>query len=97
MRTYWARLIQKVWCDDPEVFPKCGAHMRILSAISSPAQDDVSERILRCQNQRDPPWERQRLARGPPKLLELSEDGTEVPVSNPDDENQDPPDDWWLE
>ena len=100
-----ARLIQKVWCEDPEVCPKCGAHMRVLSAISSPAQDDVIGRTRRRRNQWDPPRERQRLPRGPPKQLEIledcpgvqDEDVPEVPVWNPEDENQDPPGDWWLE
>ena len=92
----WARLIQKVWCEDPEVCPKCGAHMRVLAAISSPAQDDVIERILRCRNQWHPPWERQRFPRGPPRQLELFGDEA-VLLWDPEDENQDPPGDWWLE
>ena len=41
----WARLIAKVWLDDPELCPKYGKKMIVLAAISSPAQDDVIERI----------------------------------------------------
>ena len=39
----WARLIARVWKDDPEVCPDCGSKLEVLSAISSPAQDDVIE------------------------------------------------------
>ncbi len=96
-RRNWARLIAKVWLSDPEACPECGGHMRVLAAISSPAQDDVIERILRCRNQWQPPWERQRLPRGPPRQLELFQDDPGVSVWDPEDENQDPPGDWWLE
>jgi hypothetical protein len=55
----WARLISKVWKDDPEICPDCGAKLEVLSAFvarplasqSSPAQDDVIERILRCRGE----------------------------------------------
>jgi hypothetical protein len=47
----WARLISKVWKDDPEICPECGSKLEVLSAISSPAQDDVIERILRCRGE----------------------------------------------
>ena len=40
--------------------------MKIVSAISSPHQDDVIERILRHLNRWDPPWKRVQKARGPP-------------------------------
>ena len=40
--------------------------MKILAAISSPAQDDVIERILRARGEWDPPWLRSHPARGPP-------------------------------
>ena len=47
----WARLIARVWKDDPEVCPDCGSKLEVLSAFvarllasqSSPAQDDVIE------------------------------------------------------
>ena len=44
--------------------------MRVLSAISSPAQDDVIEKILKARGEWDPPWLRQRAsptARAPPQ------------------------------
>ena len=34
----WARLIAKVWLEDPELCAKCGKKMIVLAAISSPAQ-----------------------------------------------------------
>jgi hypothetical protein len=40
--------------------------MKIVAAINSPHQDDVIERILRHLHLWDPPWLRQRKARGPP-------------------------------
>ncbi len=40
--------------------------MKILAAISSPAQDEVIERILRARGEWDPPWLRAKPARGPP-------------------------------
>ena len=94
----WARLIAKVWKEDPELCPECGSRLEVLSAISSPAQDDVIERILRCRGEWCPPWERERPPRGPPKQLEMfSEQGSGVPIWNPEDENQDLPGDGWME
>jgi len=143
-KRHWARLSAKVWKENPEIFPQCGARLEVLSAFvarqlasqSSPAQDDVIERILRCRGEwpgglravalrlRDqpssattlravaalsgrsaarelashPPWERERQPRGPPKQLEMfAEQGSGVPICNPEDENQDPPGDAWME
>ena len=102
----WARLIAKVWKDDPEVCRECGSRLEMLSDFvarplasqSSPAQDEVLERILRCRGQGHPPWERERPPRGPPKQLEMfSQERNEVPTWNPEDENQDPPGDGWME
>ena len=94
----WARLIAKVWKDDPEWCPRCGSKLEVLSAISSPAQDDVIEKILRCRHEWAPPWQRERQPRGPPKQLEFFQDeGSQVPTWNPEDENQDPPGDAWLD
>ena len=88
----WARLIARVWKGDPEIFPECGSKLEVFSAISSPAQDDVIERILRCRGEWHPPWECERPPRGPPKQLEMfPEQGSQVPTWNPEDENQDPP------
>ena len=75
----WARLISKVWKGDPEVFPKCGSKLQVLSAISSPTQDDVSEKILKSRGEWSPPWQSERQPRGPPKQLEfLPEEGNQV-------------------
>jgi hypothetical protein len=54
-RRNWARLIMKVWLEDPEVCPKCGERMKVLAAISSPSQDGVIERILRARGEGNPP------------------------------------------
>ena len=62
----WAKLISKVWHEDPSLCKSCGQPMKIIAAITSPEQDDVIERILRHLNLWDPPWLRQRKARGPP-------------------------------
>ena len=63
----WARLIAKVYMEDPSLCGGCGHPMEIISAISSPAQDNVIERVLRHLNLWDPPWKRQRRARAPPR------------------------------
>ena len=78
--------------------PDCGAKLEVLSALSSPAQDDIIEKILRCRGEWRPPWERERQPCGPPKQLEIfPEQGSQVPTWNPEDENQDPPGDGWME
>ena len=53
-RRSWARLIRKVWLDDPELCPRGKKPMKVLAAISSPAQDDVIERILRARGEWPP-------------------------------------------
>ena len=65
-RYRWARLIARTWLEDPSLCPTCGKEMKILAAISSPAQDDVIERILRSRGGWDPPWKRRRPVRRPP-------------------------------
>jgi hypothetical protein len=45
--------------------------MKVLWAITSPHQDAVIEKILRARGEWDPPWKRQRRARGPPLELEI--------------------------
>ncbi len=57
-RRGWARLIQKVWLDDPLVCPKCGDTMKIISALSHPHQERVIEAILRARKEWNPPWAR---------------------------------------
>ena len=68
-----------------------------LSALTSPHQDDVIERILKSRGTWNPPWKRQQRARGPPKELKLVPDRSEFAPQD-DDEfefNQDPPTEWW--
>jgi hypothetical protein len=61
--------------------------MKILAAITSPGQDDVSEKILRARAEWQPPWLRSRPARGPPASDALSpslqEDGIEEDWTDP--------------
>jgi hypothetical protein len=61
-----AKLIARTWREDPGLSNACGRAMKIVSALSSPHQDDVTERILRHLHLWDPPWTRLRPARGPP-------------------------------
>jgi hypothetical protein len=90
----WARLIQKVWNEDPSLCAGCGRPMKIISVITSPKQDDVIERILRHLKMWDPPWLRERKIRGPPKQLEfLADQEEEFSGDRPareEDFNQDP-------
>jgi hypothetical protein len=62
----WARLIHRTHLENPELCPQCKHPMKILAAISSPAQDAVIEAILRERGEWDPPWRRKRKARAPP-------------------------------
>jgi hypothetical protein len=48
--------------------------MKIISALTSPHQDDVIERILRARGEWNPPWLRERKIRDPPRRLEFSEE-----------------------
>ncbi len=61
----WARLISKVWLDDPALCRSCQKPMKIIAAIA-PEQQEVIERVLRHLHLWDPPWKRQRKVRGPP-------------------------------
>jgi hypothetical protein len=67
-RYRWARLIARTWLEDPSLCSGCQKEMKVLAAITSPAQDDVIERILRSRGDWHPPWKRRRQppARGPP-------------------------------
>ena len=67
-RRNWARLIARVWLERPDLCPSCGKEMKVLAAISSPAQDDVIEKILKARGQWDPPWLKSHPARGPPRV-----------------------------
>ncbi len=46
-RRSWARLIARTWHEDQSLSTGCGTEMKILSAITAPAQDDVIEKIWR--------------------------------------------------
>ena len=93
-RKNWARLIAKVWLENPALCRSCGQEMRIISALTSPHQDAVIERILKCRGQWDPPWKRERRARGPPKELEVVADDSQLSAED-DEFNQDPRTNWW--
>ena len=45
----WAQLIAKVWLEDPSLCNSCRKPMKIISALTSPHQDAVIERILRSR------------------------------------------------
>ena len=63
-----------------------------LSAINHPHQDDVIERILRQRNQWDPPWQRERRARGPPRQREFFQrEDSQLPAVQEEDVSQDVP------
>ena len=107
-RRNWARLIKKVWLDDPTLCPRCGKEMKVIAAICSPGQDDVIEKILRARGEWDPPWKRRRPARGPPPagpcqaLTRLDVELARNARVTADDDNvhfADPPhrDDDWLD
>ena len=93
-RKNWARLIAKVWLENPALCRSCGQEMRIISALTSPHQDAVIERILKCRGQWDPPWKRERRARGPPEELKVVPDDSQLSAED-DEFNQDPPTEWW--
>ncbi len=68
--------------------------MRVDSAINSPHQDDVIEKILKYRGEWDPPWRRQRRARAPPPQTEtfttlLDEEFSQIPPEGEEDLNQD--------
>ena len=71
-RRNWARLIARTYLCDPELCLSCGHRMKVAQAISSPAQDDIIEKILRHINKWNPPWQAQRRARGPPRPTQSS-------------------------
>ncbi len=85
-RRSWARLIHKTWLCDPELCPVCGQRMKVVAAISSPAQDAPIEKILRHTGQWDP-WLRKRKARGPPTTpFSSSQEGRRPDITDPDPE-----------
>ena len=95
-RVNWARLIARTWLEDPSLCGCCAQPMKVLSAISSPVQDDVIEKILRARGEWDPPWTRERRARSPPRQLEMfstvfDEEYSQVRPESEEEFNQDPP------
>ena len=66
-RKSWARLIARVYLENPTLCTSCGKEMKIISALTSPHQDGVIERILRARNEWNPPWLANRMPRGPPR------------------------------
>jgi hypothetical protein len=92
-RKNWARLIAKIWEIDPELCESCGERMRVIAAITHPHQDDVIERILKSRGQWDPPWLRERRARGPPRQKEFFHDGedSQLPAVEEEDVSQEVP------
>jgi hypothetical protein len=70
--------------------------MRVVSAIESPHQDEVIEKILRHLGLWDPPWKRQRRARAPPTSSVIftsvsGEDFSQLPLREEEDLSQDLP------
>ncbi len=69
--------------------------MRVVSAINSPHQDDVIEKILKHRGEWDPPWRRQRRARAPPQEVEIfsavvDEEFSQISPEGEEDLSQDP-------
>ncbi len=94
-RASWTRLIARTWLEDPSLCDCCGQAMKVRSAISSLAQDEVIEKILRARGEWDPPWKRERRARGPPRQPEmfstvLEEECSQVRPESEEEFNQDP-------
>ncbi len=64
--------------------------MRVISALTHSHHDCVIERILRWRGEWDPPWKRQRRARGPPPEREifttvLDEEFSQIPPEDEED------------
>ena len=82
---------------DPQLCRGCGKPRRVISAISSPEQDDIIEKILRHRGEWDPPWKRSKPPRGPPTEEQpLTQEIVPDPWSD-EEENQDPPGDGWMD
>ena len=85
-RRTWARLISKVYLEDPSLCRSCQKPMQIISALTSPHQDEAIEKILRHRGQWHPPWQIERKARGPPTLTSSS--STTTFTERPSDEQE---------
>ena len=90
----WARLVAKVYLENPALCPSCGHEMKVISAVTSPHQDDVIEKILRARGEWNPPWTKTRPARGPPtdgeSIVVTDEYSQVLPDDLPDDDAHDP-------
>jgi len=53
-RKSWARLISRVYLEDPSLCRSCHKPMRIISALTSPHQDEAIEKILRHRGEWHP-------------------------------------------
>jgi hypothetical protein len=92
-------MIHKTWLCDPELCAGCGQRMKVIAAVSSPAQDAVIEKILRARGEWNPPWLRKRKARAPPPSpLRSSPEGRrpELPDSDFDISDRQPTDGDYL-
>ena len=92
-RESWARLISRIYLEDPSLCRSCQKPMRIISALTSPHQDEAIEKILRHRGEWHPPWQIERKARGPPTLTSSSSTTTftERPSDEEEDSSQIPP------
>ena len=92
-RKSWARLISKVYLEDPSLCRSCHKPMRIISALTSPHQDAAIKKMLRHRGQWHPPWKIERKARAPPTLSSSSSTTTctERPSDDDEDSGQIPP------
>ena len=90
----WARLIAKVYMENPALCSSCGKEMLIISALTSLHHDDVIEKILWARREWDPPWKKTRPARGPPthgKSIATTDEYSQV---SPDDDELEEATDW---
>ena len=85
-RKSWARLISRVYLEDPSLCRSCQKPMGIISALTSPHQDEAIEKILRHREQWHPPWQIARKARGAPTLTSAS--STTTCTERPSDEEE---------
>ena len=98
-RRSWARLISRVYMEDPSLCRSCRKPMRIIAALTSPHKDEAIEKILRHRQEWQPPWEIERKARGAPTPTSASTTETSTERrSGQEDSGQIPPgeDSWDL-
>jgi hypothetical protein len=86
-RRTWARLISRVYLEDPSLRGSCQKPMRIVSGLTSPQQDKAIEKMLRHREEWHPPWQIERKARGAP--TKTSSSSTTTCTERPSDEEED--------